>query len=64
LSRARRVEFWVWVAIYLGLIALGLGLSIRRLGADWGWGVMFGGALLVVLGGVLIWVRSRMKPPA
>jgi protein-S-isoprenylcysteine O-methyltransferase Ste14 len=57
----KRVEVWVWVLIYAGLILFGLGLSVQRTDASLGWVVAAVGVVLASIGAVLIWVRSRMK---
>ena len=58
---SRRIDTWVWVLIYLGMILIGLGLSLLRGDAALGWIIASIGAALVVAGIVLIWMRSRMK---
>jgi hypothetical protein len=60
-AASKKVETWTWVLIYLGLILLGLGLSVWRSDAALGWGLMTVGGVGVVVGSVLVWVRSRMK---
>ncbi len=60
-SAASKLETWIWVLIYLGLILLGLGLSVQRGDAALGWGLLTVGGVGVVVGSVLVWVRSRMK---
>ncbi len=60
----RRIDTWVWVLIYLGMILLALGLAMQREGASLGWGIAVLGMALVAVGVVLIWVRSRMKKRA
>ena len=57
----RRIDTWVWALIYLGMILLALGLSMRREGASLGWGIAVLGMAPVAAGVVLIWVRSRLK---
>jgi hypothetical protein len=59
---ARRVEFWVWVLIYAGLIGFGLGVALHREGASAGGALIVASLGMCVLGAVLIWVRSRMRP--
>ena len=56
-----RVDQLVWVLIFGGMIVFGLGLSVGHSDDTLGWGFMVFGALLVVAGAVLVWVRSRMK---
>ena len=60
-AASKKVDTWIWVLIYLGLILLGLGLSVRRSDGALGWGLMTAGGIGVVVGSVLVWVRSRMK---
>lgn len=60
--RAATLEAWVWVLIYGGLLAVGLGLALQRQGdAALGWTLVLVGGIVAALGVVLIWVRSRMK---
>ena len=56
-----RIEAWVWVLIYGGLLTLVLGLALRRADGGWGDALALGGLVLAVAGAVLIWVRSRLK---
>ncbi|MES2229210.1 MAG: hypothetical protein V4540_15795 [Pseudomonadota bacterium] len=58
---ASKVQAWVWILIYAGLILLGLGLSVQRSDAALGWGLVMVGLAGIAIGGVLVWVRSRMK---
>ena len=58
---ASRIETWIWVLVYLGLILLGLGLSVQRSDAALGWTIAAVGSGAVAVGIVLIWLRSRMK---
>ena len=57
----QRVEVWVWVLVYGGLLLLGLGLSVQRSDASLGWGIAALGIAFASIGVLLIWVRSRMK---
>ncbi len=57
----KRVQQLVWVLIYGGLLALVLGLSVQRTDDALGWSLVVGGALVALVGAVLIFVRSRMK---
>ena len=56
-----RIQTWVWVLIYGGLLILVLGLATARTDATLGWIMVGVGAVLAVAGAVLVWVRSRMK---
>ena len=58
---ARTVETWVWVFVYGGMIVLGIGLAVQRTDAGTGWLVACAGGVLVGLGALLVWVRSRMR---
>ena len=61
-----RVEFWVWVLIYAGLVLLSLGLFMPRvgLGAVLGWVLIAGGGLVAALGVFMIYLRSVMAEPS
>lgn len=56
-----RLQKWIWILIYVGIVLFALGLSVQRSDAALGWGIALPGAALIVIGIVLIWVRSRMK---
>lgn len=56
------IETWVWVLIYGGLLAVGLGLAMQQQGAAAaGWVLVVGGAVAAAAGVLLIWLRSRRK---
>lgn len=57
----KRLQQLVWVLIYGGLMTLVLGLSVQRTDDALGWSLVAGGALVALVGVVLIFVRSRMK---
>jgi hypothetical protein len=59
---ASRIEVLVWVLLYGGLIAVGLGIAVQRSDAMLGWGIAIVGGAAVALGAVLIVVRARMRP--
>ncbi len=58
---ARKVETWVWVLVYGGMIVLGVGLAVQGSDAATGWLIACAGGVLVALGALLVWVRSRMR---
>jgi membrane protein DedA with SNARE-associated domain len=58
---SKRIEVWVWVLVYTGMILLGLGVSVQRSDASLGWGIAVVGIVAMLIGAVLVWVRSRMK---
>jgi hypothetical protein len=59
-----RLEVWIWVLIYGGLLLLSLGLFVGRSlpAPGWLWAdtVALLGALAVLAGAVLIVLRSKM----
>ena len=60
--RPATVERWAWILLYAGLLALCLGLFVRRTDAALGVGFMIGGTVAALAGAGLIVVRSRMSP--
>jgi hypothetical protein len=58
--RASTVENFVWVLIYGGLLLGGLGLFVDREGSALGIVMVVVGAVALLAGIVLVWVRSRM----
>lgn len=61
MSLAKRLETWIWVLIYIGLATIGLGISVVRNSRSLGLSMTCFGIGFVVLGIVLIYVRSMMK---
>jgi hypothetical protein len=59
--KTARMDMWIWVLVYAGLIAIGLGLSIQRSDTSLGGVVAAIGAGLVAVGALLIWSRSRVS---
>jgi O-antigen/teichoic acid export membrane protein len=56
------IETWVWVLIYGGLLAVGLGLAMQQQGTGAaGWALVVGGGVAAAVGVLLIWLRSRRK---
>jgi formate hydrogenlyase subunit 3/multisubunit Na+/H+ antiporter MnhD subunit len=60
-KRASLVEKLVWIYVYAGMILLGLGLAVQRSDPAVGWTIAAIGSVSIVIGIVLVWVRSRMK---
>lgn len=56
-----RLEALVWIMIYGGLLLLSLGWFMDRRAAILGVSLMAGGAVVAVVGVLLIVVRSRRK---
>ena len=61
--RIARVEAWIWILIYAGLLLLVLGISLTSYDPALAWTVMGTGIVLAVVGAVLIYFRSKMSPP-
>jgi hypothetical protein len=61
---AARVEAFVWILIYGGLLVASLGFALARNWVAWGWALVVAGAAAAVAGAVLVWVRSRMSEPS
>ena len=59
---AATLEKYTWPLIFGGLIVGGLGFFVDRQGAVLGMPMTVVGALAMVAGVVLIWLRSRMPP--
>ena len=59
----QRIATLIWVLIFGGLFVLGIGIALERSGESYGWNVIAAGALAIVVGCVLVWVRSRMPEP-
>jgi hypothetical protein len=58
------IEAWVWVLIYGGLFAVGVGVFLLRGGAPaMGWMLVALGTVATVAGAALVVVRARMEPP-
>ena len=60
---AARLDALVWTFVFGGLLVVGLGVSLQRGGAPYGWAVAVVGALVVAAGVILLWVRSRIRDP-
>ena len=56
----RRIAAFTWVLILGGMLVLALGLVVRRTDPGLGWGITVVSITAIVIGVLLIWVRSRM----
>ena len=56
------LERWIWILIYGGLLIIILGIATGRTEEALGWSMAVPGAVAAVVGVVLIYVRSRLKP--
>ena len=59
----QRLGTLIWVLIFGGLFVLGIGIALDRAGQSFSWIFLAAGPLAIVVGCVLIWVRSRMPGP-
>jgi hypothetical protein len=57
---ARRIDRVVWVAIYGGLLLLGVGLALKAELPTAGWSIAAIGVFAASVGAALIGVRSRI----
>jgi predicted MFS family arabinose efflux permease len=60
---AARLDVLVWALMYGGLLGVGLGIALQRNGQTYGWRVVVAAAVVVAIGIVLLWVRSRRREP-
>ncbi len=60
-TKLKRLEVLIWVLIFGGLMTLVFGLSLERYRPESGLLFVVGGALLALIGAVLIFVRARLK---
>lgn len=58
--RAATIDKLIWIFIFGGLLLVGLGLAVEGEGRTLGRVLAGLGSLLALIGGVLVWVRSRM----
>ncbi len=56
-----KLEKWIWILIYGGLFLVILGIATGRTEVGLGWSMAVPGAVIAVVGVVLIYVRSRLK---
>ena len=62
--RARVVERLIWVFVYAGMFAVAVGVAVRAGVDGLDWVLIGGGALSVLVGALLLWLRSRMRDDA
>ncbi|MBS0343538.1 MAG: hypothetical protein JSS56_23790 [Proteobacteria bacterium] len=58
-----KLEGWIWVLIYGGLLLVVLGIVTGRESAALGWSLAVPGAVVAAVGAVLVYVRSRLGKP-
>ena len=62
-TSTKRIGALIWVLIYGGLFAAGIGFALQRADESYGWGVVVCGVGAIGAGCVLVWIRSRMAAP-
>lgn len=55
------LEKWTWLLIFIGGFALALGIATLREDETVGWLIIVPSAVAIVVGVVLVYVRSRLK---
>ena len=55
-----RVQTWIWILVYGGLLTFVLGLAARGYDESLTWPLMVSGLVVAAIGFVLVYVRSRM----
>ena len=58
---ARRLDTWIWVFVFAGIFVFGLGLAVAHEDDGLGGTIAAFGGLLVLVGAVMVWARSRIK---
>ena len=58
----KKLETWVWVLIYGGMLGASLGWFLQSSSPALGWTVLVAGGLLAAIGVALIFVRARSGP--
>ncbi len=63
-AQLKRLHTLIWVLIFGGLLGLVYGLSLSRYRPEAGLALVVAGSLVAAVGGVLIFVRARLKDDA
>ena len=58
---AKKMEKWVWIFVYAGIVVGGVGLALQRGDSTLGWTLTSLGGASILAGATLIWLRSRIK---
>jgi hypothetical protein len=58
----KKLDTWVWVLIYGGMLGLGLGWFMQPRSPALGWVIITAGGVAASIGVLLVVVRSRMGP--
>ena len=59
----QRIGTLIWALIFGGLFVVAIGIALERSGESYGWSFIGAGGVAIVVGCVLVWVRSRMPEP-
>ena len=57
-------EKFIWPLIFVGLFIGGLGFTVARSDDTLGWVFNLAGSLLMLVGVVMLWMRSRARSKA
>ncbi len=59
--KTARLHNIIWTLIFGGLLTAILGIFVGKSDDAFGWTMVVGGGVLVAVGAILIYVRSKMK---
>jgi uncharacterized membrane protein YccC len=57
-------EKYIWPLLFAGLFICGLGFAVGRSDDTLGWVMNFIGSVLMLVGAVMLWMRSRARSKA
>jgi hypothetical protein len=58
----RKLDTWVWVLIYGGILGLSLGWFMQSRSPALAWVIITAGGIAAAFGVLLVFIRSRMGP--
>ena len=58
----KKLDTWVWVLIYGGMLGFGLGWFTQSRSPTLGWVIISAGGVAAAIGVLLIFIRSRRGP--
>jgi len=58
----KKLETWVWVLIYGGMLGASFGWFTQSSSAALGWTLIVAGGVVAAIGVLLIFVRARLGP--
>lgn len=62
--KASSLETWIWVLVYGGLVGVLVGAFTLSFDEVLGHSLVWGGSAVAAVGGLGIWIRSRMRGDA